>query len=95
MAMIKKKVMGKPMKKADQGTVMGKKKDPAEEFTQYLNRKPANPDSKILPKPGKQTTGDFMPKSYDRRFKPVKGGGDNYNGSAVKKYGGKITKKKK
>jgi hypothetical protein len=32
-------------------------------------------DSKLLPKPGKQTPGDFMPKSYDTRFKPVKGGG--------------------
>jgi|688.fasta_scaffold583213_2 hypothetical protein len=32
-------------------------------------------DSKLLPKPGKQTPADFMPKSYDTRFKPVKGGG--------------------
>ena len=32
-------------------------------------------DSKPLPKPGKQTPADFMPKSYDTRFKPVKGGG--------------------
>ena len=32
-------------------------------------------DSKPLPKSGKQTPADFMPKSYDKRFKPVKGGG--------------------
>ena len=34
-------------------------------------------DSKLLPPAGKQTPADFMPKSYDTRFKPVKGGGVN------------------
>jgi hypothetical protein len=34
-------------------------------------------DSKLLPPAGKQTPADFMPKSYDKRFKPVKGGGVN------------------
>jgi hypothetical protein len=34
-------------------------------------------DSKILPPSGKQTPADFMPKSYDTRYKPVKGGGVN------------------
>jgi hypothetical protein len=42
-------------------------------------------DSKLLPKSGKQTPADFMPKSYDKRFKPVKGGGVNVNGPSKKK----------
>jgi hypothetical protein len=40
-------------------------------------------DSKLLPKSGKQTPADFMPKSYDKRFKPVKGGGVNVNGPSI------------
>ena len=34
-------------------------------------------DSKLLPPAGKQTPADFMPKSYDKIYKPVKGGGVN------------------
>jgi hypothetical protein len=61
-------------------------------------------DSKLLPKSGKQTPADFMPKSYDTRFKPVKGGGtgNEYlnlgprekNPKGVSKNGSKLKKAK-
>jgi hypothetical protein len=55
------------IKKAQSGMTMKAKAKVKSKADQY--------DSKPLPKPGKQTPADFMPKSYDTRFKPVKGGG--------------------
>jgi hypothetical protein len=84
--------MKKMMKKAEMGITKPKSKV----GNKY--------DSKILPPAGKQTSGDFMPKSYDTRFKPVPGGGDNYNGPKIgprektvggmSKYGSKLKKAK-
>ena len=55
-------------KKAAQGAIIKNK-------TKISNKY----DSKILPSGGKQKPSDFAPKSYDIRFKPVPGGGDNYD----------------